>query len=107
MPTPEQLTRLANVRGWIRTAKEAMPAINHGRNAVAAEQVAQVSALLDRMHRRALAIQDAVGADIDPSTLPSTLPATLPATTTGAPQNTAAAAQRATEPTERDGRRAA
>jgi hypothetical protein len=56
MPTPRQLTRMAHVMGWIRTAKENLPAINHGPNAVTAEQIARLSALLDRMHRRALAL---------------------------------------------------
>ena len=56
MPTPSQLTRMAHVMGWIRTAKENLPAINHGSNAVAPEQIARLSALLDRMQRRALVL---------------------------------------------------
>jgi hypothetical protein len=50
------MTRIAHVMGWIRTAKENLPAINHGRHAVAPEQIARLSALLDRMHRRARAL---------------------------------------------------
>ena len=56
MPTPAELTRLAHVMGWIRIAKENLPAINHGRNAVTPEQIARLSALLDRMQRRAVAL---------------------------------------------------
>jgi hypothetical protein len=52
---------MAHVMGWIRTAKETLPAINHGPNAhgpnaVTPEQIARLSALLDRMQRRALAL---------------------------------------------------
>jgi hypothetical protein len=56
MPTPEQTARLARVLAWLRTAKEALPAINHGPNAVPAEQIARASGFLDRMYRRAVAL---------------------------------------------------
>lgn len=59
MPTPEQLARLARVLAGIRTAKETLPAINHGPNAVPAERIARASALLDRMHRAAVLLADA------------------------------------------------
>lgn len=62
MPTPEQVARLARVLAGIRTAKETLPAINHGPNAVPAERIARASALLDRMHRAAALLSDAAAA---------------------------------------------
>lgn len=72
MPTAQQVARLTHVLAWIRTGKEALPAINHGPNAVPAEQIARASALLDRMHRRAMALSAAIegraaGADPAPA----------------------------------------
>jgi hypothetical protein len=54
MPTSSQQNRLENVLGWVRTAKENLPAINNG--VVTADRIARLSGLLDRMHRLASAI---------------------------------------------------
>lgn len=54
-PTQAQEIRLANVIGWVQTAKEALPAINDG--TVASDRIATVSELLDRMHRIAVSLQ--------------------------------------------------
>jgi len=64
MATSEQLARLARILASIRTGKEALPAINHGPNAVTAEQIAHASTLLDRMHRRATDLSAALGVDV-------------------------------------------
>jgi len=56
MPTPSQMNDLRNILGWVRTAKENLPAINDGR--VAADRIALLSGLLDRMHRAAIALGD-------------------------------------------------
>ena len=40
--------RLENVMAWIRTAKENLPAINNG--LVSTDRIAEMSALLDRLH---------------------------------------------------------
>ncbi|MES1157926.1 MAG: hypothetical protein ABUL67_02385 [Haliangium ochraceum] len=55
MATDDQITELTNILGWIRTAKEILPTINEG--AVAPDRIAQASALLDRLHRIAAALQ--------------------------------------------------
>jgi hypothetical protein len=55
MPTEQQRARLANIIGWVETAKETLPAINDG--AVASDRIAAVSELLDRMHRIAVALE--------------------------------------------------
>jgi hypothetical protein len=55
VPIEEQRIRLANVIGWVETAKENLPAINDG--CVTAGRIAEASALLDRMHRVAVALQ--------------------------------------------------
>jgi hypothetical protein len=49
--------RLENVLGWLQTAKENLPAINN--NAVSSDQIASMSALVDRMQRVARALQTA------------------------------------------------
>ncbi len=49
--------RLDNVLGWLQTAKENLPAINN--NAVSSDQIASMSALVDRMQRVAHALQTA------------------------------------------------
>jgi hypothetical protein len=46
--SPSTQSRLENVRIWIRTAKQNIPALNNG--AVTTDHVAEMSALLDRMH---------------------------------------------------------
>jgi hypothetical protein len=56
MPTEEQNHRLANIIGWVRTAKEILPTINDG--AVPAEYIVKTSALLDRMYLIAIALRD-------------------------------------------------
>lgn len=53
-PLEDQETRLTNVIEWLRIAKENLPAINDG--TVAANRIAQASALLDHMYRIALAV---------------------------------------------------
>ena len=40
--------RLTNVMAWIRTAKENLPAINNA--LVSPDRIAEMSALLDRLH---------------------------------------------------------
>ena len=47
----QQQQRLENILGWVRTAKETLPAIDDRR--VGADRVAQMSALLDRLHAAA------------------------------------------------------
>lgn len=64
MPTNEQEIRLTNIISWIRTAKECLPAINEGQShletagphQLGADRVAEMSALIDRLHRRAMAL---------------------------------------------------
>lgn len=75
MPTSDQAARLARILAGIRTAKEALPAINHGPNAVAAEQIARASALLDRMHRSALLLSRTAGLVLDEQPAAPALPA--------------------------------
>jgi hypothetical protein len=55
VPTANQKARLANVIGWVQSAKENLPAINDG--TVASDRIAAVSELLDRMHRIAVALE--------------------------------------------------
>lgn len=55
MATPAQMNRLENVLGWVRLAKENLPAVNNG--TVAGDQIAELSGLLDRMHKLARAIE--------------------------------------------------
>lgn len=47
------LARLDDVRRWLQTAKENLPDLNNG--LVAADRIAALSALVDRMHRVATA----------------------------------------------------
>ena len=51
---PNQKTRLANVLNWLTTAKECLPATSDG--TIAAQSVAEASALVDRMYRVASSI---------------------------------------------------
>ena len=48
---PNQKTRLANILNWLTTAKECLPATSDG--TIAAQSVAEASALVDRMYRLA------------------------------------------------------
>jgi hypothetical protein len=61
VPTEDQKTRLANVIGWVRTAKENLPAINDG--TVRSDRIAEMSQQLDRMHRIAAALQNQAAAE--------------------------------------------
>jgi hypothetical protein len=61
VPREAHKIRLANIIGWVQTAKEILPALNEG--SVTADRIAQMSALLDRMHRIAVALQRQVGDD--------------------------------------------
>jgi hypothetical protein len=56
VPSEDQERRLHNIIGWVRTAKETLPAISEG--VIEADRVAEMSALLDRMHGSALALCD-------------------------------------------------
>jgi hypothetical protein len=56
MPTDEQKNRLNTIIGWVRTAKENLPAVNDG--AVSSDRINEASALLDRMFRVAVALRD-------------------------------------------------
>jgi hypothetical protein len=50
--TPSRVqARLHNILAWIRTAKENLPAINNG--LVSTDRIAEMSALLDRLHHAA------------------------------------------------------
>lgn len=48
-------TRLANVMNWLATAKQNLPAVSDG--TLGAHRVAEASALVDRMHKVARALQ--------------------------------------------------
>jgi hypothetical protein len=51
--------RLENVLRWLQTAKENLPDLNNG--VVAADRISAASALIDRMHRVAKALEGATG----------------------------------------------
>lgn len=50
----EARRRLQEILGWLRTAKENLPAINDG--AVSADRIVAASELIDRLHRSASAL---------------------------------------------------
>ena len=50
--------QLEDVRRWLQTAKENLPDLNNGR--VAADRIAALSGLIDRMHRVATAASASV-----------------------------------------------
>ena len=51
-PTEGQEKRLENIIGWARTAKEILPTLGDGR--VAADRIARMSGLLDRLYANAI-----------------------------------------------------
>ena len=60
MPTDEQKNRLANIIGWLGTAKENLPAINADISNVGTvnpDHILEVSRLLDRMHHVAVSLE--------------------------------------------------
>ncbi|MEP6652827.1 MAG: hypothetical protein ABJA82_05685 [Myxococcales bacterium] len=63
MATEEQQRRLDNVIGWLKTAKETLPAIHDG--CVSPDRVAHMSSLLDRLYIGATALRDRAAAARD------------------------------------------
>jgi len=51
---PPREARMAQVLGWLETAKEVFPAINN--NAVSSDRIASLSELVDRMQRMACSL---------------------------------------------------
>ena len=49
-----QARRLTRILGWLRTAKESLPAIPRG--SVDADRLAEASGLVDRLHRAATSL---------------------------------------------------
>jgi len=56
VPNEDQERRLKNIISWVQTAKETLPGINEGTR-VGVDRVGQMSALLDRLHTSAVALQ--------------------------------------------------